>query len=139
MAVESVAVEITPLGAPELGMTRAEMLDYSSFLIEMSAGITDTYYTLLFAYVIAMYMAGRQLTRAQYAVANVMYLIVMSVTIVSILGSFLLSGEWGDYAGTTSAIPNAVFFGITGVQVILVILSVWFGKKIRHPTSELPK
>lgn len=133
------AVQIRPLGAPELGMTRAEMLEYSSGITEMAISIGETFYTLLFAYVVAMFIAGRLLTRTQYVIATFMYVVVMSLNLFIRYNLSALDQVWSQYAGMQNVFAGMFNTGLLAVGATLVILSIWFGRKIRHPTSELPQ
>jgi uncharacterized membrane protein len=132
------AVDVIPLGAPELGMTRAEILEYANTMREISISMGEMFYTLLFAYVVAMYLAGSQLTRMQYAIANTMYLVVMAATVFKLYVSQSVALLWGDYSGLENADSSAEFWvyaDATGAT-ILVALSLWFGRRIRHPKKE---
>ncbi|MEP5567917.1 MAG: hypothetical protein ABJN62_08790 [Halioglobus sp.] len=132
------AVKMDPLGAPELGMSRAEILEYSSSMLEASLSGTELFYTLLFAYVVAMYIAGKQLTKLQYVIANAMYLIVMSMQIFLIYHTTAVQNLWIGYAGLVTNTGNELWMISGGVNAMLVLLSLWFSNKIRHPTSEPP-
>ncbi|MEP6389406.1 MAG: hypothetical protein ABJ056_05745 [Halioglobus sp.] len=137
MAVET--VEILPLGAPHLGMTRAEMLEYAASNVDQAISLGDTFYTLLFAYVIAMFIAGRLLTRTQYVIANIMYVAVMTMTVFGFYSAYTTQNHWGANAGLNNTIGSEIVMGTCALFAILVILSIWFGRKVRHPTSELPQ
>ena len=93
------AVDIIPLGAPDLGMTRAEILSQSNDLMALFSSSSEMFFQFLFAYMIAMYLAGSQLTRGQYAIANVTYLIVMASVLFAGYTLFDTSRAWGDYSG----------------------------------------
>ncbi|MEP4485542.1 MAG: hypothetical protein ABJ013_07940 [Halioglobus sp.] len=138
MAPETMAVELIPLGKPELGMTRAEMLEHGSALAELASSGIDTFYTLLFAYIIAMYIAGRQLTTTQYVIANIMYLAVMATTIFFVVSSLIGDFSWSEFAGLSNGNSREFYLGVGGGFAMLVILSIWFGRKIRHPSPNLP-
>jgi hypothetical protein len=138
----NMAIEIIPLGAPQVGMTRAEMLTAFAQYGEAGQGIMDTVITLLFAYVVAMYIAGRQLTRLQYTIANVMYLTIMFSAIFGLYRSGVdqalwMERAWGEYS--LSNLVQAVPVVKMSLFSIVTLLSIWFGSKIRHPTSELPQ
>jgi hypothetical protein len=138
----NMAIEIIPLGAPQVGMTRAEMLTAFAQYGEAGQGIMDTVITLLFAYVVAMYIAGRQLTRLQYTIANVMYLTIMFSAIFGLYRSGVdqalwMERAWGEYS--LSNLVQVVPVVKLSLFSIVTLLSIWFGSKIRHPTSELPQ
>ncbi|MEP6389408.1 MAG: hypothetical protein ABJ056_05755 [Halioglobus sp.] len=136
MAVET--VELIPLGLPELGMTRAEMMEIIAHNTEMAHGMGDTFYTLLFAYIIAMFIAGRLLTRTQYVIANIMYVVVMTLTVFGLFNFSRQANAWVEYAGMHNGFGDFTLV-VSALFAILVILSIWFGRKVRHPTSELPQ
>ncbi|MEP0203365.1 MAG: hypothetical protein ABJ084_03865 [Halioglobus sp.] len=137
MAVET--VELIPLGNPALGMTRAEMLEYSNTLGGMASGAIEVFYTVLFAYVIAMFIAGRLLTRTQYVFANIMYVVVIAMNVAFYYQMSLLANVWITYAGLNKGFADELLMYACAVYAVLVILSIWFGRKVRHPTSELPQ
>ena len=132
------AVDVIPLGAPELGMTRAEILDYANSMLDMYHNSNEMFYTLLFAYVVAMYLAGSQLTRMQYIIANAMYLIVIGVTTFYAYLFVTLFYHWGDYSGLGMIEGAGHFWRYVEITIkaLLVVLSIWFGRRIRHPKTE---
>ncbi|MCP5131542.1 MAG: hypothetical protein H6985_18415 [Pseudomonadales bacterium] len=132
------AVDVVPLGVPELGMTRAEILEYANTMREMSISMGEMFYTLLFAYVVAMYLAGSQLTRMQYAIANTMYLVVMAGTVFKLYVLQSVALLWVDYSGLENVDSSAEIwvYADAASAMILVALSLWFGRRIRHPKKE---
>ena len=129
------AVDVIPLGLPELGMTRAEILEHSNTMLDIYYNSAELFYTLLFAYVVSMYLAGSQLSRMQYIIANAMYLIVIGTTAFAGFGLLNLFYVWGDYAGLNKmAGAGSQWVHIDVVtKVVLITLSIWFGRRIRHP------
>jgi hypothetical protein len=106
---------------------------------DSSVGLYDTFYTLLFAYVVAMYLAGAQLTRGQYVIANVMYLLVMATAVLGVHETWTVFLQWVDSAFASEDTTSWSDFRLvlnTTVSVLLVILSIWFGRKVRHPNPE---
>ena len=132
------AVDTIPLGWPELGMTRAEILVHVNSLHGHYANANEMFYTLLFAYVVAMYLAGSQLTRAQYTIVNVMYLVVMAGTVTSAFGYYAVAVNWLPHTGLERVSAISVYMPIMFVMVssLLVFLSIWFGRKVRHSNTE---
>ena len=125
-------VDIKPLGSPELGMTRAELVDASYAALESFNAETELFYVLLFAYMVAMYIAGSQLTRVQYAIANTMYLLVMANTVLATFFYHLDSSYWNKAAGYPQ--DDWPLYWTAALRVILIGLSIWFGRKVRHPS-----
>lgn len=133
------AVEILPLGTPEWGMTRAELLDLAFVNVELSSSAVDTFITLLFAYVVAMFVAGRQLTRAQYLIGNSLYILCAGTTIFSVGDYLIRANMYVRAAGIEPDRVDDLYLFIVGFYFMLVLFSIWFGRKIRHPTTELPQ
>ena len=128
------SVDVIPLGRPELGMTRAELMDATFAALESYNAETELFYVLLFAYMVAMYIAGSQLTRLQYGITNTMYLLVMANTVWA---AFLFHEMSMSFAVAAGAQPfKASIYWTAALRVVLVALSLWFGRKIRHPALE---
>lgn len=132
-------IDIRPLGAPELGMTRAEMLDQATANFELFSSTSEMFFALLFAYVVAMFIAGNQLTRVQYTLANAMYLLVTFGALSSAFSAATIANLWLDRAGMTSA-AEWLPVTSTAVRATLVAISIWFGNRVRHSpaTNHLP-
>ena len=131
------AVDVIPLGVPELGMTRAELISASFGALESYNAETELFYVLLFAYMVAMYIAGSQLTRLQYAIANSMYLLVMANTIYAAWQFHYVSVELAQaaYAQVRDSMEWSIYW-TAALRITLVTLSLWFGRKVRHPSLE---
>ena len=123
-------MDITPLGAPELGMTRAEILSYQIAQEELFLYSWELFLMILFAYTVAMYVAGNKLTLPQRVLANTMYTIVMSVQIYRFHTYHVAFNEWGDYSGLGTVMVEAAINWLPLVMVLLgvalVTLSMWF-------------
>ena len=128
------SVDVMPLGRPELGMTRAELIDASYAAMDSFNAETELFYVLLFAYIIGMYIAGSQLTRLQYGIANAMYLLVMANTVLACWLHQYQNLLFLEYAGGEPFKPG--LYWTAALRVVLVALSLWFGRKIRHPALE---
>lgn len=125
------ATDVRPLGAPELGMTRAEMLDQATANFQLFSSTSEMFFALLFAYVVAIFIAGNQLTRVQYTLANAMYLLVMFGTLSSAFIAATIANTWLERAGLTSA-TEWLPVSSTAVRTTLVATSIWFGNRVRH-------
>ena len=115
------------------------MLEQSNAFFGMFGAETEIFYALLFAYIIAMYLAGSQLTRLQYVIANTMYLLVMANTIFACFNLLGFTFIWLEYAGlqeSTEASTDWIPITTATLRLALVILSMWFGRRIRHPKVE---
>ena len=133
------ATETIPLGAPDLGMTRAEILTYANEAAALFGSNSEMFFQLLFAYMVAMYLAGAQLTRGQYAIANITYLTVMTSQLFAGFTLFTSVRVWGDYSGLSSSAGSFEPYWagtVIGIRAGLVVLSLWFGRRIRHPQTD---
>ena len=123
-------MDIIPLGAPELGMTRAEILSYQIAQEELFLYSWELFLMILFAYTVAMYVAGTKLTRPQRILANTMYIMVMTVQIYRFHTYHVAFNNWGDYSGLGSVMDEAALNWLPLVSVLLgvalVTLSMWF-------------
>ena len=132
------AVEVIPLGRPELDMTRAEMLAVSDASLEQCIALYGIFFSLLFAYVVAMYLAGSQLTRIQYSIANTLFLLTMLTVILGVYETWESSLLWADFAfeGPRYIWNDLRLWFNTATMVVSVFLAMWFGRRVRHPALD---
>ena len=117
----------------ELSMNQGELMEAAYASLDISIGMSDTFYTILFAYIVAMYLAGAKLERPLYVIANVMYLLVMATTITGIHQTWFGFEGWMEDAWGPRLFLDAVrVWANTGVSALLVVLSMWFGFKVRN-------
>ncbi len=139
-------VEIIPFGpgGEKLGMTRYEILQMGETYNAYVASAMEIYLTILFGYIVAMYLAGPKLTRVQYAIANTIFLVVMA-NYVLLIHFFLSSNlQWSVWDGPYGKEMVSVYRDLmprwldsVRVYLMFVLLpglplaAVWFGWRIR--------
>lgn len=113
-------------------MTPYEMIDLAQSSYSTSAAYVSIFIALLSAYLVAAYIVGSELSKAQFILANSLYLVIQTLTILTIHNFNSTARYWGnlgrsDMSGssesaTVSYIPEAV----TLVLIVTVLLSIWF-------------
>ena len=100
---------------------------------------------MLFGYIVAMYLMGPKLSRVQYTIANIMFLVVMANHLLFMYQNAVISDQWDFWDGTYGPEVSSVyyemmppwlsavnsylkFFTLSG----LPLLAVWFGWGIRR-------
>jgi len=128
------AVDVIPLGRPDLGMTRAEMIDVSWMSMDTAMEMYGIFFTLLFGYVVAMYLAGSRLTRSQYVIANTLFLLTMVSVILGTHEAYAIFLYWQKAAweGPLGLWALGRMWFATATNVIAVVLAIWFGTRVRH-------
>ena len=139
-------VEIIPFGpgGAELGMTRYEILQMMETYNAYFTTAADVHLTILFGYIVAMYLAGPKLTRVQYVIANTIFLVVMAFYILTMYWTATMSAQWGAWDGPYGdemiSVYDEMFPRWLGLvrwylQWALIIgtpiLAIWFGWRIR--------
>jgi hypothetical protein len=71
------AAELMPLGAPELGMSRGEMLEHIDFLWNYIHSQIEFTIQIIFAWLVAMFFTAQKLKRHQFVAAHVFYLLFL--------------------------------------------------------------
>ncbi|MEM7704487.1 MAG: hypothetical protein AAF358_02985 [Pseudomonadota bacterium] len=94
--------ELLPLGAPELGMTRGEMLEHIDFLWNYIHSQIEFTIQIVFAWLIAMFFTAKQLKMSQFIAAHVFYLMFLTRQYFGIADSQAALGVWYDRI----ALPN---------------------------------
>ncbi|MEM1403852.1 MAG: hypothetical protein AAGG55_11020 [Pseudomonadota bacterium] len=90
------AAELVPLGAPELGMTRGEMLEHIDFLWNYIHSQTEFTIQIVFAWLIAMFFTAKQLAKSQFIAAHVFYLLFLLRQYFAIADSQAALAAWYD-------------------------------------------
>jgi len=119
-------------------MTEAELNEMGYASLSICIDLYGIFFTLLFAYVVAMYLAGSQLTRTQYSIANILYFLTMATVVVGTHESWQGALLWWDYADGTPRLlwdDLRIWFN-TATMVVSVFLAMWFGLRVRHPSVE---
>ena len=139
-------VEIIPFGpgGEKLGMTRYEMLQMMETYNAYFGDTMEIFLTILFGYIIAMYLAAPKLSRVQYAIANTVFLVVMANHVLFMYRTMVTSAQWaywdGPYGVEMFSRSNEMFpWWLHSVNyylqffllIALPLLAVWFGWRIR--------
>jgi hypothetical protein len=61
-------------------MTKAEIMDQGNWALDNAVGQTDTFFQLLFGFLIAMFLIAHRLSRTQFTAALVLYSSVVLLT-----------------------------------------------------------
>jgi len=143
---EAPPVEIIPFGpgGAELGMTRYEILQMAETYTAYFTGAVEIQLTILFGYIVAMYLAGPKLSRVQYAIANTVFLVVMASFALTMYWTLAVATQWFAFDGKypdemASAFNEMMPLWLSTVQFYLQwgliigtpLLAVWFGWRIR--------
>ena len=143
---EAPPVEIIPFGpgGAELGMTRYEILQMAETYTAYFASAVELFLTILFGYIVAMYLAGPKLSRVQYAIANTVFLVVMASYALTMWWTLAVATQWfafdGKYPDEMASVFNEMmplwlstvrFYLQWGLIIGTPLLAVWFGWRIR--------
>ena len=143
---EAPPVEIIPFGpgGAELGMTRYEILQMAETYNAYFGDAMEIFLTILFGYIIAMYLAAPKLSRIQYAIANTVFLVVMANQILFTYRTMVTSNQWDIFDGTYGPEVSSFLYEVFPVWLAMVntllqffllitlpMLAVWFGWRIR--------
>ncbi|MCH1493393.1 MAG: hypothetical protein L7T24_12600 [Luminiphilus sp.] len=139
-------VEIIPFGpgGEKLGMTRYEILQMMEANIAYFGDAMEIFLTMLFGYIVAIYLAGPKLSRIQYAIANTVFLVPMANHVLFMYRTVVVSTQWDIFDGTYGPEVSSFYYEnfplwLTGVNsylqffilIGLPLLAVWFGWRIR--------
>ena len=123
-------------------MTAYEMLDLAQSSYSTSAAYISIFIALLSAYLVGSYIAGSRLSTAQFLLANGLYLVIQTLTILTIYNFNSTARYWGNRgradmplsgeSADVTHIPEIVAL----VLVVTMLLSVWFMWKSRNPKTE---
>ncbi len=143
---EAPPVEIIPLGpdGEKLGMTRYEILQMAETYNAYFGDAMEIFLTILFGYIIAMYLAAPKLSRIQYAIANTVFLVVTANHVLFMYRAVVTSNQWDNFDGTYGPEVSSFFYEMFPVWLAMVnfylqffiliglpLLAVWFGWRIR--------
>lgn len=124
------------LGAAELGMTRMNIIEVQRSYSSSFWSSLETYITLIFAYVVAMFVAGSKLRRKQYIVLTSTYSLISLLVLLVILSYVSLAIKWQNYSGLSYVLADYPATSILIVAMTLfsmLVISIWFGWSIRNP------
>ena len=138
--------DVIPFGehGDKLGMTRYEILQMAETYNAYCGDAMEIFLTILFGYIIAMYLAAPKLSRTQYTIANTVFLVPMANHVLFMYRAVTESSQWaiwnGRYGPEVASFfyenfplwLNAVNFYLQFFILIgLPLLAVWFGWRIR--------
>jgi hypothetical protein len=124
------------LGAAELGMTRMNIIEVQRSYSSSFWSSLETYITLIFAYVVAMFVAGSKLRRKQYIVLTSTYSLISLLVLLVILSYASLAIKWQNYSGLSYVLADypATTISIEAMTLFsMLVISIWFGWSIRNP------
>jgi hypothetical protein len=124
------------LGAAELGMTRMNIIEVQRSYSGSFWSSLETYITLIFAYVVAMFVAGSKLRRKQYIVLTSTYSLISLLVLLVILSYASLAIKWQNYSGLSYVLADypATTISIEAMTLFsMLVISIWFGWSIRNP------
>ena len=138
--------EIIPFGpgGEKLGMTRYEILQMAETYNAYFGDAMEIFLTILFGYIIAMYLAGPKLSRIQYAIANTVFLVPMANHTLFMWKTVVESTQWDIFDGTYGPEVSSLYYEMWpewlnsvnfylqfSILFSLPLLAVWFGWRIR--------
>ena len=141
-------IVVTPIifivGNTEDAMTPYELLDLAQSSYSTSAAYISIFIALLSAYLVAAYMVGGQLSKTQFSLANSLYLVIQTLTIVTIYNFNSAARAWSQLGRSTLPNPsgnaNSAYLPETVALVLMttMLLSVWFMWQSRRLKNTLP-
>jgi uncharacterized membrane protein YfcA len=118
-------------------MNAAELTEIGYSSLAICIALYGIFFTLLFAYVVAMYLAGSQLTHAQYTIVNTLYLLTMATVVLGTHEAWASAHLWwaDAWEEPTPLWDKLRLWFNTVTMMVSVFLGMWFGRKVRHPES----
>ena len=113
-------------------MTPYEMFDLAQSSYSTSAAYVSIFIALLSAYLVAAYFVGGRLSKAQYLLANSLYLVIQTLTTVTIYNFNSSARYWGIRGrsdmpvSSDSANLNYIPETVALILFVTMLLSVWF-------------
>ena len=119
-------------------MTEAELNEMAYASLSLCIDMYGIFFTLLFAYIVAMYLAGSQLTKTQYSIANTLYFLTMATVVAGTYELWEGANAWWDEAYSSPRLlwDDLRLWFATATMVVSVFLAMWFGQRVRHPKAE---
>ena len=138
--------DVIPFGehGDKLGMTRYEILDMMQAYSAYFGDAMEIFLTILFGYIVAMYLVAPKLSRTQYTIANTVFLAVMANHVLFMWGTFATIAQWNAWDGYYGDEVFSVAYEMLPIWLVSVnyylqffiliglpLLAVWFGWRIR--------
>ncbi len=113
-------------------MTPYEMLDLSQSSYSTSAAYVSIFIALLSAYLVAAYIVAGRLSKAQFLLANSLYLVIQTLTIITIYNFNSSARFWSSLGRSDMPVSNQsanvtyIPETVALVLIVTMLLSVWF-------------
>ena len=104
----------------------------------------ELFLTILFGYIVAMYLVAPKLSRTQYTIANTVFLAVMANHVLFMWSTVVMGGQWSTWDGyyfdemfsfyverMPPWLSKVSFYFQFFIFTVLPLLAVWFGWRIR--------
>jgi len=122
-------------------MTEAELLQSAQAVYSNLNEVMATAITLISGYLVAAYLAGKDMTSSQVALINTLYLLILAMMLGGVVSLGLQGGEMATLALAKTAertvAPNPLFpIFIAAVLGFCAIATLKFMWDIRHPKKE---
>jgi hypothetical protein len=123
-------------------MTTYEMLDLAQSNFSTSAAYLSIYIALLSGYLVAAYMVGSRLSKAQFLLANSVYLVIQVLSIFTIYNFNKSANSWvsrgrpdTNISGEGALVPYISEI-VAIVLFFTMLLSAWFMWKSRNVEAD---
>jgi hypothetical protein len=138
--------DVIPFGehGDKLGMTRYEILQMMHNNNGYFGDAMELFLTMLFGYIVAMYLAAPKLSRTQYTIANTVFLVPMANHVLFMYRTVAVGAQYNAWDGyypdeMFSVMEEMLPFWLFSVNyymqffilIGLPLLAVWFGWRIR--------
>ena len=138
--------DVIPFGehGDKLGMTRSEILQMMETYNANFGLAMELFLTILFGYIVAMYLVAPKLSRTQYTIANTVFLAVMANHVLFMWSTVVMGGQWSTWDGYYDEevysfydermplwLSMVNFYFQWFILISLPLLAVWFGWRIR--------
>ena len=138
--------DVIPFGehGDKLGMTRYEILDMMQAYNAYFGDAMEIFLTILFGYIVAMYLVAPKLSRTQYTIANTVFLAVMANHVLFMWSTVVIGAQWDIFDGTYGPEVSSYYYEMFPfwmgyvnyylqffILIGLPLLAVWFGWRIR--------
>ena len=138
--------DVIPFGehGDKLGITRYEILQMMETYNAYFGDAMEIFLTILFGYIVAMYLVAPKLSRTQYTIANTVFLAVMANHVLFMWSTVVMGGQWSTWDGYYDEevygfydermplwLSMVNFYFQWFILIGLPLLAVWFGWRIR--------
>ena len=122
-------------------MTEYELVDNAMTYFNAALTAFGMYITVLSGYVIAAFVAGERLDRAQVWIINVLFCCAASVFILGTVACYARVNEYANRVleldpNRTSYFTESAAIGIGLLQILGIAACLYFMWSVRHPKTE---